>query len=362
VRFDTPRPASYIEILLIMSWLEQKIRHYEHARWTTDDNRRVYPFEWGLEHIGGRADEPDPRGFLDAWVAYTLAHSDEWFATTPAADYFLHAPENGASSGQVLTFTSQIVSPWAKNNLVSARFFRARATGPAVVLLPNWNAKWHGQVNLCRWLNKLGISVLRLSLPYHDRRVAPGHERADQLVGSNVGLTLQATRQAITDTRRCLRWLEQEGYTSLGIVGTSIGSAVGSITMAHDPAVRAGGFLHVSTYFSDAVRTGMTTMHVWEGLRNKVTEDELRRYWSPISPVPYMDRLKGSGQRMLMVSGRYDPTFWFEFTDKMFRTLKEKGVDLETFIMPCGHYSLELAPFAFPAGLRLGLFLFEALG
>jgi len=345
-----------------MSWLEQKIRHYEHARWTTDDNRRVYPFEWGLEHIGGRADEPDPRGFLDAWVADILAHSDEWFATTPAEDYLLHAPENGASSGQVLTFTSQIVSPWAKNNLVSARFFRARATGPAVVLLPNWNAKWHGQVNLCRWLNKLGISVLRLSLPYHDRRVAPGHERADQLVGSNIGLTLQATRQAITDTRRCLRWLEQQGYTSLGIVGTSIGSAVGSITMAHDTAVRAGGFLHVSTYFSDAVRTGMTTMHVWEGLRNKVTEDELRRYWSPISPVPYMDRLNGSSQRMLMVSGRYDPTFWFEFTDKMFRTLKEKGVDLETFVMPCGHYSLELAPFAFPAGLRLGLFLFEALG
>jgi dipeptidyl aminopeptidase/acylaminoacyl peptidase len=93
-----------------------------------------------------------------------------------------------------------------------------------------------------------------------------------------------------------------------------------------------------------------------------VTEDELRRYWSPISPVPYMDRLSGSGQRMLMVSGKYDPTFWFEFTDKMFRTLKGKGIDLETLVLPCGHYSLELAPFAFPAGLRLGLFLFEALG
>ena len=63
----------------------------------------------------------------------------------------------------------------------------------------------------------------------------------------------------------------------------------------------------------------------------------------------------------LMVSGRYDPTFWFEFTDEMFRTLKEKGLRLETLVLPCGHYSLELAPFAFPAGLRLGLFLFEAL-
>ena len=50
------------------------------------------PFEWGLEHIGGRADEPDPRGFLNDWVEETLAHSDEWFATTPADDYVLHPP------------------------------------------------------------------------------------------------------------------------------------------------------------------------------------------------------------------------------------------------------------------------------
>jgi hypothetical protein len=343
-----------------MSWLEQKIRRYEHARWTTDDNRRVFPFEWGLEHIGGH-DVSDPRGFLNQWVDHTLAHSDEWFAAPPADDYVLHPPENGGASGRVLTFTSRVRSPWEENNRVHARFFRASSAGPAVVVLPNWNAKWDGQINLCRWLNALGITVLRLSLPYHDRRVAPGHERADQLVGSNVGLTLHATRQAVVDTRCCLRWLEQQGYTRLGILGTSIGSAVGSITIAHDRAVRAGAFLHVSTYFSDAVRTGMTTMHVWEGLRSRVNEDELRRFWTPISPVPYMDRLIGTGQRMLMISGRYDPTFWYEFTAEMFATMRQKGIQLETMTLPCGHYSLELPPFAFPAGLRLGLFLFQAL-
>jgi hypothetical protein len=45
----------------------------------------------------------------------------------------------------------------------------------------------------------------------------------------------------------------------------------------------------------------------------------------------------------------------------MFSTLKQKGVQLETLTLPCGHYSLELAPFAFPAALRMGLFLFGAL-
>jgi len=336
-----------------MSWLERRIRRYEHRRWTTDDNRRVLPFEWGLGHIGGRADEPDPRGFLNEWVAHTLAHSDAWYATAPADDYRL--------ADCVLTFTSQIRSPWAENNRVCARFFPAKHSGPAVVILPNWNAKWDGQVQLCRWLNKLGISALRLSLPYHDRRSVPGHERADYLVGPNIGLTLQANQQALTDTRRCLYWLQDNGYTKLGLVGTSIGSSIGFITLAHEPLLRAGVFLHVSTFFGDVVRTGMTTMHVWESLRTKVSGEELHRFWAPISPFPYIDRVRHSTKRSLMVSARYDPTFWPEFSEQILEALRSNGVEHEKLILPCGHYSLELPPFSYAAGLRLGTFLFQAL-
>jgi hypothetical protein len=44
-----------------MTWLENKIRRYEHARWTTDDNRRVLSFEWGLEFVGAAAVNAAPR-------------------------------------------------------------------------------------------------------------------------------------------------------------------------------------------------------------------------------------------------------------------------------------------------------------
>jgi hypothetical protein len=344
-----------------MSWLERKIRQYEHRRWSTDDNRRVLPFHWGLEYAGGRPDESDPRAFLNAWVQDTLTHSDEWFAVAPASDYCLHPPENSGHSGHVLTFTSLVQSPWAENNLVHARLFAVRGTGPAVVLLPQWNAKWDVQVNLCRWLNRVGITVLRLSMPYHDRRMIPGHERADNLVGPNIGLTLQANRQAVVDTRQCLLWLAQQGYGKLGLVGTSIGSAVGFITMAHDPLVRAGAFLHVSTYFADVVRSGMNTSHVWEGLRQNVSPEELRRYWSPISPFPYVPRMCGSTQRMLMVAGDYDPTFLPELSQSIIREVRAVGVRADTLVMPCGHYSLELKPFSYAAALKMGMFLFQHL-
>ncbi len=375
-----------------MHWFERRIRQYEHRRWTTDDNRRVMPFDWGLEHIGGDPQAADPAGFVREYSRWAIEHSREWYACTPAPDYALDAEG-------VLTFTSSIESAWAENNTVHAQFFPAGQKGtardwaglgaagpaakngsrngdsngngngssngtkprPAVVLLPNWNAKWHGQRGLCEWLQRIGVSVLRLSLPYHDRRMAKGHERADQLVGPNIGLTLQANRQAVQDTRRCLRWLEQQGFNRLGILGTSIGSSVGYITLVHDDALRAGGFFHVSTHFADVVSRGMTTTHVWEGLRGRVTVDELREFWAPVSPMPYVERGMGKGKNAFMVYGKYDPTFLPELTEQMLAALRKNDAAPRTLELHCGHYSLELAPFSHVAGYRMLTYLRSTL-
>jgi hypothetical protein len=363
-----------------MHWFERRIRRYEHRRWTTDDNRRVQAFEWGLEHIGGDPADPHPADYVRRYALRAIATSADWFATTPASDYRL-------DSDNVLTFTSSIDSPWLENNRVYAQFFpsgaattagvavgstlaqpgkrsnssRNQGPGPAVLLLPNWNAKWHGQRGLCEWLQRIGISVLRLSLPYHDRRMAKGHERADQLVGPNIGLTLQANRQAVQDARRCLRWLELQGFTRLGILGTSIGSSVGYITLVHDEALRAGGFFHVSTYFADVVSQGMTTSHVWEGLRHNVGVEDLRHYWAPISPMPYVERGLGAGKKCFMVHGKYDPTFLPELTAQMLAALRRHGAHPRTLELHCGHYSLELPPFSHIAGYRMLRFLRSSL-
>lgn len=337
-----------------MRWFERKILRYEHRRWSADDNRLVRPFAWGLEHVGGSANESNPREFAHRYAQHAIETSEDWYATSPAADYRLDA-EN------VLTFTSSIQSPWPENNTVFAQFFPTRKRGAAVLLLPNWNAKWNGQRGLCEWIQRIGISVLKLSLPYHDRRLAIGHERADQIVGPNIGLTLQANRQAVQDARRCLRWLEQQGFTRLGILGTSIGSSVGYITMVHDESVRAGGFFHVSTYFADVVSQGMTTNHVWESLRHHVSVEELRDYWAPVSPMPYVERGMGAGKCAFMVYGKYDPTFLPELTHQMLASLRRHGANLRTLELACGHYSLELPPFSHIAGYRMLSFLRQAL-
>ena len=336
-----------------MAWLEQKIRRYEHMRWAQEPNRRTLPFAWGLEHIGGAAKESDPRAFMERFVEEALANSEAWYHTGPADDYELR--------DNVLTFTSAIESPWAVNNRVHAQFFPARHTGPAVVVLAQWNARWEEQTDVCRWLNRLGITAMKMSLPYHDRRAIPDHPRGDHLVGPNVGLTLQANRQAVLDVKRCLRWLEQRGYDRLGIMGTSIGSSIAFVTMCHEPALRAGAFLHVATYCGDVVASGLTTMNVWESLEKKVTQEDIRRYWSPISPFPYISRLHGSNRKILAISGRYDPTFWSEYTNDFLSAVRSDGAQFEHLSLPCGHYSLGVAPFKYAAGYRFGTFLFQSL-
>ncbi len=397
-----------------MSWYEHWIRRYEHRRWTTDDNRMVRPFEWGLEHLTevasgewpasadaaagklvareeeGRSRQPladsqeqeevaprlrsgqasgewrvvcerkeetkgeEAREFLRRYAREATARSEEWYAAEKVRDYRLDG-EN------VLTFTSTLESAWAENNTVHAQFFPGQKIGPAVLILPNWNAKWHGQVALCHWLQRMGISALKMSLPYHDRRMARGHERADQLVGPNIGLTLQANRQAVKDARACLTWLEHRGYDRLGILGTSIGSSVGYIALVHDKRVRAGGFFHVSTYFADVVSQGMTTNHVWEGLRHEVSVEELREFWMPISPMPYVERGMGARRNTFMVYGKYDPTFLPEFTQEMLWALRRNGAETRTLELPVGHYSLELAPFSWVAGWRMFTWFLKAL-
>ena len=156
-----------------------------------------------------------------------------------------------------------------------------------MLVLPQWNSDAEGHVGLCRLLNRFGISALRLSLPYHDARMPPELTRADYIVSANVGRTAQVCRQAVLDARRAIAWLHAQGYESIGILGTSLGSCLAMLTTAHEPLIKAAALNHISPYFADVVWDGLSTMHVRETLEGNVTLDELRRMWLPISPLPY---------------------------------------------------------------------------
>ena len=166
----------------------------------------------------------------------------------------------------------------------------------AAVVLPHWNASATQHGALCAGMAKFGIHALRVSLPYHDFRMPAELERADYAVSSNIGRTVDATRQAVIDTRCCVDWLEQQGFESIGIVGTSLGSCYAYLASVHDPRLKVNVFNHCSTYFADVVWEGLSTQHIRQGLESNVTLEQLREAWDVISPPNYVERYAAAGE------------------------------------------------------------------
>lgn len=320
----------------------------------SDGDRVARTFEWGLDWISsnGHAGSASPLAVLDAWVDRAMADSDRFYACPPTDAYTLE--------GEWLRFPSAIRTPHPENDLVRARLFpadprRAGRRRRAVLVLPQWNADETGHVALCRLLARAGLTALRLSLPYHDARMPLELTRADYIVSANVGRTAQVCRQAVVDARRALAWLAREGYESLGILGTSLGSCLAMITAAHEPLVRAAALNHVSTYFADVVWEGLSTSHVRRGLESHIDLDRLRRCWLPISPWPFIGRMRGT--RALLVYARWDLTFPVRLSRQLVAGFAQAGISHEVAVLPCGHYSTGIAPFSWMDGLVLTRFL-----
>ena len=318
-------------------------------------NRVARPFEWGLDWL---SDQPllrgDTRRVLQDWGEATVARSDAFYAVVPATDYALHA--------DTLTFTSAFHTPHPENNVVRACYFpdrSPRGRKRAVLVLPQWNSDAEGHVGLCRLLNRFGISALRLSMPYHDQRMPPELTRADYIVSANVGRTAQVCRQAVLDARRAIAWLDGEGYTSIGILGTSLGSCLSMLTTAHEPLIKAAALNHISPYFADVVWEGLSTMHVRETLEGQVTLDELRRMWLPISPLPFLERVRGRG--LLLVYALYDLTFPVQLSRNLVAAFADHRIPHQLLVLPCGHYSTGVTPFKWMDGLTLCRFLNRSL-
>ena len=324
---------------------------------SVDNNRVARPFEWGPEWIGATARDPDPASRILEWSRASVSTSDEFFTVDAAPDYAVDA-------SNTLTFTSALASPFNVNNRVTARIFHAHkprpiAEQPVVVVLPQWNADAGGHVGLAQLFARFNISAVRLTLPYHDVRRPADLERADFIVSSNIGRTLHANRQAVLDAKRVVTWLWDQGYRRIGIMGTSLGSCLSMITMAHDERIRAGAFNHISTYFADPIWRGLSTRHVRAGLEQGVTLDALRELWMPISPWPYIDRIRG--RKALLIYARYDLTFPPDLSRNFVREFANRNVPHQLAVLPCGHYTTGKAPFKFIDAFHLTRFFLKNL-
>lgn len=386
---------------------------WEYRLTTRDENRVVRPLEWGFEWIApflkahGFAEAlPSPAEMSDDTAAEAamvrinrllIQHSDQYFGYERPTDFRLEerhpelfptnvrpetlakdaalkqaAAEGKTAKAQFLRFTSPERTPYPENDLVNARWYPAPPskdpTRPkqAIIVMPQWNADAFSHNALCTIFNKMGISALRLSKPYHDIRRPAELERSDYAVSANIGRTLSACRQAVVDIRCCLDWLEEQGYEQFGVLGTSLGSCYAFLASAHDPRLRVNAFNHASTSFGDVVWAGQSTRHVRQGLADGgLDQARLRAVWSAVSPCCYYDRIvseeaAGPDKNVLLIYANYDLTFPKEYSLQVVDAFQRIGLNFEKRILPCGHYTTGETPYQYIDGWYMGSFVYRA--
>jgi len=393
-----------------------------YARWmyrwetrltTRDENRVVRPLEWGFEWIalfleahGLGAAELRNAASLDGAAAEAamirinhilIRHSDQFFGYERPTDFRLEErhpqlfptnvrPETLAKEAalrqqardgripraQFLRFTSPERTPYPENDLVNARWYPAPEhkdpTRPrqAIVVLPQWNADAFSHNALCTIFNRMGISALRLSKPYHDIRRPTELERSDYAVSANIGRTLSACRQAVVDIRCCIDWLEEQGYEQFGVLGTSLGSCYAFLASAHDPRIRVNAFNHASTSFGDVVWAGQSTRHIRQALQEAgLTQERIRALWAAVSPCSFYPKFAGPeaagpDKKVLLVYADYDLTFPKEYSLQVVDAFRRYGVNFEPRVLPCGHYTTGETPYKFIDGWYMGSFVYRA--
>jgi hypothetical protein len=393
-----------------------------YARWmydwetrltTRDENRVVRPLEWGFDWLApflqkhGFSDAvPPPESIRDDAAAEAamasinqllIRNSEIFFGYEQPTDFRLEdrhpelfptnvrpetlakdaeikrlAAEGRIPTAQFLRFTSPERTPFPENDLVNARWYPAPAhkdpnrPRQAIVVMPQWNADAFSHNALCRIFNRMGISALRLSKPYHDIRRPAELERSDYAVSANIGRTISACRQAVVDIRCCIDWLESQGYEQFGVLGTSLGSCYAFLASAHDKRIRVNAFNHASTAFGDVVWAGQSTRHIRQALEEAgLTQQRLRALWSAISPVSYYDQMAspevdGPLKKVLLIYANYDLTFPKEYSLQVVEAFTRVGLNFEKRVLPCGHYTTGETPFQYMDGWHMGWFVYRA--
>jgi dienelactone hydrolase len=381
-------------------------------------------FDW-LKDFSPIALEANPHlSDYDRMIAVNadiVARADEFYGYTTPTDFRLETrhpqlfptnvrPETLAEDAEIrrqaetgeleeaefLRFTSPVRSLYPENDTVNARWYPAhehrhltqarprsvvstRAGGgveksaslptrspggkpkQAMIVLPQWNADAFSHNALCTLFNRFGISCLRLSKPYHDIRRPAELERSDYAVSANVGRTTEACRQAVVDIRSCIDWLEQQGYSQFGVLGTSLGSCYAFIAAAFDPRIRVCAFNHASTWFGDVTWTGQSTRHIRAAFEDaSLTQDEVREIFSIVSPMSYMDRFAATPKRSLVVHATYDLTFPLKYSLDVLKNFDALNIDYVSKVLPCGHYTTGETPYKYIDGWYLGSFIYTS--
>ncbi|MBV9122833.1 MAG: alpha/beta hydrolase [Planctomycetes bacterium] len=255
------------------------------------------PLEKGTIHfrpLGDQKDIPERYRLQDHSFDYEMS----WKTELP----------NSGVTVYILRYPSPVVSDCPENNTVYAEYYRPRGHGPfpGVIVLDITGGDQKLSRTIATHLAQNGIAGLFVQMAYYGPRRPPNSEL--RLLSSDFDRTMAAVRQTVLDNRRAAAWLAERPEIDskrLGILGTSLGSFLGTLTAEMEPrlhrlGVLLGGGGLVDGFYDDPRAAPFRS--VWEALGG--TRAQLARLIAPADPLTCAANLKE--HQVLILAGQRD--------------------------------------------------------
>ncbi len=239
-----------------------------------------------------------------------------------------------------VTFPSPVVTECKENNTVHAEYYRPREKGPlpCVVVLDITGGDQTLSRTISTALSQNKVGALFVQMAYYGPRRPKGSPL--RLLSMNYQHSMAAVRQTVLDIRRAAAWLEQRPEVDpqrIGILGTSLGSFMGSLAAEMEPRFRRvvvllGGGGLVEAYYDDP--RAAAARWLWEALGG--TREKLIALIAPADPLTCAANLKD--RKLLIIAGKRDEIVPPRATEALWKASGEQKI----VWYDCTHYGAAL--------------------
>jgi dienelactone hydrolase len=239
-----------------------------------------------------------------------------------------------------LKFPSPVVTPLEENNTVHAEYYLPQGDGPfpGVIVLDILGGNEKVSRTIAIHLAQHNIAALFVFMPYYGPRRTPGSPV--RLIMPDIDHSVAAVRQTVLDLRVATAWLESRPELDkkrLGILGTSLGSFMATLTAEMEPklsrvGVLLGGGGLVDAYYDHP--RGKTVRQVYEALGG--SKEKLALALAPVDPLTYAANLKD--RKVLLIAGKRDEVVPPKMAESLWKATGEQKI----VWYDCGHFTAAL--------------------
>lgn len=257
------------------------------------------------------------------------------------ADFFCGFAEKPAkvefTGAREFRFPSAITTPWPQNNLVHGQLFRSSRDWqrkPTVILLHGWNGEtgYRLQFPMLAWrLCRSGVNTALIELPYHAQRKPQTPGALQNFISHDLLRMLEATRQAIADTRTLAGWLLAQGSPSVGLAGFSLGAWLTGLIASHDARIQFAALITPVVKLERAIAELPFCAPIRESLVNNALGLEPLNLASHIPLTPR--------ENILLIESQHDLFAPAETIEEVWQTWGQP----EIWRVPLGHISVLMA-------------------